>query len=730
MEKHKIIVPKGIRYIGDWKDFDLENYEGPYIINKTLTGCGFTEHCLTNDKDIVLISPRRFLLENKEEQHPGDVYYFRNDNEVSVDFELDIEKDDVKAIQEKAEETEDSKNKTLENLDRIKRNLGNTYLTFKHDNPDKPFKILVTYDSFKHVKNVLKDLKKEGSVSYFDTDKDSIVEAETEFDNFFCVVDEFQSIFIDARFKSEAEITLLKELDGCKRLCFVSATPMLDKYLEMLKEFKDLPYYELDWSAEDPGRVVKPKIEIKFTKSLNEEARMVVNSYKNGKYDVRIDPDTKEIIESREAVLFFNSVAGICQVIRTNKLHLEDCNIICADTSKNKEAVKKALNSVLKKEAEEKGLTPKYFTKNDKVIGKIPVKGEPHKMFTFCTRTVYLGADFYSTNARSFIFSDANIDCLSVDISMDLEQILGRQRLLINPWKDYAKVFIRTLSKKNTKTEGEFKKRLNTKIKKTENLLASYTEVDPSRRKDLAENYLTVAKMCHYRNDYVSVRVEKDWETKKIISMTPEFNELMMISDMRAFEVQQVDYKDRFTVFSAVNQSGIEGATIKSCELVEEFNHYGDTTSRLKMLVQISEDKSLTSSDIGAFLEMIPPKYKDYYLIVGPDIIRACGCFECEVKKRWRKEVEGDDYNEQVISRMGDMFRIGHKYSKSGIKESLKKLYQELDYKKTAKATDLEVIYVTKAIKLQEDGKWVNGFEILGKRYTLYIYEEKESDER
>ena len=82
MKKEKIIVPEGIRYIGDWKEFDLNNYEGPYIINKSLTGCGFTEHCLINDKDIILISPRRFLLENKEEQHQeNNVYYFRNDNE-------------------------------------------------------------------------------------------------------------------------------------------------------------------------------------------------------------------------------------------------------------------------------------------------------------------------------------------------------------------------------------------------------------------------------------------------------------------------------------------------------------------------------------------------------------------------------------------------------------------------------------------------------------------------
>lgn len=710
MKREKIIVPKGIRYIGDWKEFNLDNYEGPYIINKTLTGCGFTEHCLMNDKDIVLISPRRFLLENKEEQHFGDVYYFRNDNEVSVDFELEVDKDDLKAIKEKAEETPESKNKTLENLDRIKGSLRRAYLEFKRDNPDKPFKILVTYDSFKHVKDVLKNIPVGSDLSIKDLEEGV---SENAFENFFCVVDEFQSIFIDARFKSEAEITLLKELEGITRLCYVSATPMLDHYLEMLDEFKSLPYYELDWEIEDPGRVKKPMIEIKFTRSLNEEAKRVIDSYRNGKYDIRIDPDTKEIIESKEAVLFFNSVAGICQVIRTNRLHLEECNIICAGTSKNQDSIKKAFNAVLKKDADEKGILLKYFTKSDKVIGRIPTKGQQHKMFTFCTRTVYLGADFYSTNARSFIFSDANIDCLSVDISMDLEQILGRQRLITNPWKDYAKVFIRTISKKNIITKDKYYAKLNIKKKKTEQLLSSYNEVSFENKNTLAEKFLIDTKVSHYRNDYVSVRVVKDWETGEIKSMVPEFNSLMMISDMRAFEVQQVDYKDRFTVFSAVNQSGIEGATIKSCELVEEFNHYGDTTSKLKMLVRISEDETLTKQDIAAFLEMIPPKYGDYYRIVGPEIIKACGCFECEVKKRWRKETTGGEVNEQVVTRIYDLFKVGKRYTNKDIKNKLKSLYQELEYNKTAKAKDLELLFVMKPI-LTPDKQ--HGVEILGKR--------------
>jgi hypothetical protein len=80
MEKHKIIVPKEIRYVGEidpetqkrlW-DYELDLYDFPHILNKKLTGCGYTEYCLKNKQKLILISPRKFLLENKEEQHEGD----------------------------------------------------------------------------------------------------------------------------------------------------------------------------------------------------------------------------------------------------------------------------------------------------------------------------------------------------------------------------------------------------------------------------------------------------------------------------------------------------------------------------------------------------------------------------------------------------------------------------------------------------------------------------------
>jgi hypothetical protein len=59
---------------------------------------------------------------------------------------------------------------------------------------------------------------------------------------------------------------------------------MLDTYLEMLDEFKDLPYYEFDWETEEPGRIIKPWIDVRFTtNSLNSEAKKIIDNYLGGK---------------------------------------------------------------------------------------------------------------------------------------------------------------------------------------------------------------------------------------------------------------------------------------------------------------------------------------------------------------------------------------------------------------------------------------------------------------
>ena len=721
MEKHKIIVPKDIRYVGQedpetnervWLDYDLNLYDFPHILNKKLTGCGFTEYCIKNKQKLILISPRKFLLENKEDQHEGEVYYVKNELETSVDYELDLNQDDLKAIDERKKTTDASENITIENLDRLKRDLRNAMRLWEakygKDNPEHPFKILVTYDSFRHVKDALKHF-------YWD-EGNHLGNYNDRFDEFQVVVDEFQSIFIDSRFKSDTEIELLSNLKNVKKVCFVSATPMLDKYLERLDEFKNLPYYEFDWETEDPSRVKKPKLEIRFvTSSLNQAVNGVIQSYKDGRFDTRIDPKTGKFIESKEATLFLNSVAGICQAIRTNKLHLSECNVLCAQTTKNKEAIRRAFNDVLKKEAELKGeKTYDNIKKDVSVIGKIPTRGQQHKMFTFCTRTVYLGADFYSTNARTFIFSDSNIQCLAVDISMDLEQIIGRQRLAENPWKNTALMYVKTTNLNHKTTQEEFNELLDEKTKSTEKLLDTFKDAKEDNKWDLAKKYQRDAKVSHYRYDYVAVsRIENS--KGQVVRLQPTFNQLVLITEQRAFELQQSDYADRFSVFSSVQSESMDSIEDEVGRKVDEFNEIKRVNDKIRFLVEYSEKAEKKNFD--NLLELIPGKYKDYFQIVGLDIIKAYGCEEYKIKKAWTEKIMNQEVKEDVDIEIYGSFTIGKRYSNKHIKDILNELYQKLGYKKKAKTTDLEVYYAMKAVKFQDtEGKWIHGLEIIGKK--------------
>jgi hypothetical protein len=294
---------------------------------------------------------------------------------------------------------------------------------------------------------------------------------------------------------------------------------------------------------------------------------------------------------------------------------------------------------------------------------------------------------------------------------MDLEQILGRQRLKENPWKNCATMYVKVIDKKHILEKEVFDKRIEEKVKKSENLLSGYWEAKDSIKHDLAENYLTVAKLCHYKNNYVAVTEVRNWTTGQVVKLEPVFNNLMLVSEMRAFDVQQIDYKDRFTVFSAVDQEGIEGVTQKACEMAIEFNGVGDTSRKLKMLVELDTLEGVTKKDISSFLELIPPKFKEYYTIMGPDFIRANKYQEADIRREWIKLRANKTID--IASEIYKIFEVGKRYTKADIKETLKGLYSRLGYQKTAKASDLEEYFSLKKI-FTSDKK--NGFELLEKK--------------
>lgn len=664
----KIIkVPKGIRYISEWKEFELFNF--PHVLDKKLPGCGFTEWCITNNQDVILCSPRKILLQNKKDQHE-EVFLVVNEFEQIIDSGKDLES--RKPPKTKSQVFDEDAKKEYFKI------LTHDLLTYikGRKSQNKPVKILVTYDSFKLVYNIL----------HYDL----------TIQNYQVIVDEWQSIFVDAIFKSSTEMTFMNYLKKVEKVCYVSATPMIEDYLAKINDFKFLPYYEFDWEALEPGRTTKPKITLLNSISVFTSAKKIINSYKDGKFEKiwRKVGDKIEEVESKEAVIFVNSVNNIISIVKQAKLLPDEVNILCAKTEENKKKIKRKLG--------------KKFE-----IGKIPLRNEPRKMFTFCTRTVYLGADFYSTNARTFIISDANINTLAVDISLDLPQILGRQRLDENPWKNEATFCFRSILFKNKTTKEEFDRILNEKEEATEFLIKSFNDITSKKGKELvAEKYEAAIASENYKKDYVAV--DKKFNTATMeYDKIPVKNELVMIAEQRAFDIQQLDYADRFTVRTAVGNVSVQDKLSEEItDFLGQYEKQPGLFGKLKYLCEyVPKSKDFKDNILSHISEK---HFKEFYELLGPERCRALGYHVTRLKKELGIVAFDSDKLEKEIYKE---FVLGNRYSLIGAKTKLSDIYKACGYNKAPKATDLKNWFETKSAKVVlSDGSTVNGLKLLNKK--------------
>ena len=666
------VVPRGIRFISELgTDFRFYKFPVKCIINKQLPGCGFTEYCLRGPENVILCSPRKMLLKNKKDQHGREVYLVVNELEKELTVDKDLSKvDKSQAFIDTLKEMVHGKDTVYNRLmNEIKDYLGERrYL-------GKPAKILVTYDSYRIVKDILTSLG--------------------VFEGFYTVIDEFQTILHDSKFKSSTELDFLYHLQQSHSALFVSATPMLEEYLNMLDEFDGLPYINMDWGKEDSTRVLRPSLKVLTMKSVGTKLPEIIQSYKDGNFEraIRMVNGYPREIISDEAVFYVNSVNHITSIIKKCELKPEEVNILCSDTPDNLKKIQKKLGKKFK-------------------IGEVPLEGEKPKMFTFCTRTVYLGADFYSLCARSFIFSDSNIDSLAVDISEDLPQILGRQRLFANPWKNEAIFYYRSTCDYRKISQKEFDKEIERKKRATNNLLRSFESAPDDAKFDLAEKYQKDAKASNYKDDYIAVNEHQGG------TLIPVLNNLVLVNEIRAFRIQQIDYKDRFTVFSTIHNSLSSDDIINQrvSEFLEQYQKLGTFKAKLRYLCEFGFNDNVISIVLDQIGEH--DNIKSYYTALGPQKLRALGYDRYKIEKELGivtfsyELLESTVYNE---------FKVGDKLTLSGIKDRLGYLYSSINYTAVPKATDLEKFFEVRPIVIYEkkdngSRKQIKGYELLKKK--------------
>ena len=610
MNKKVIKVPSGrdIKYISEWLEYKIP--QGHCIVDKGVTGCGYTEYTLTNNLPVVLCSPRKLLLENKSEQHQSDLNILYLKNEIT----------DIKSIYE-------LKNKIRNHI-------------FLCDEENLPIKFLVTYDSSHYIIDILKEL---GLLS-----------------DFYFIIDEFQSIFLDAFFKSEVEFDFVEYLQECSNVLYLSATPMLDKYLEKVDTFKNLPFYEIDWS--DTGVVENIIIQRKFAASLGSECIKIIKQYLEGKFPSTFTSEGK-IVFSKEAVFYFNSISDIIRVINKTNLSPSQVNIICADDGNNRNKLSKIGHS----------------------IGKIPLKNETNKIFTFCTKTAYIGSDFYSDNASSYVFADPNIKSLALDISLDLPQIVGRQRNRENPFKNNIIIFYKTKRKDDKDlTEEEFKKTQEERKRLTRDLLNGFSILTPSQQSGYLQKLKSDIEVSKYENDFISISKRTN---------QPVYNSFIEISQERSWEVSQKDYQDKISVTKSL-ESLTNNISEYQSDLEKEVQDFLDTKfystgifrEKMKMYCEFM-DKYQGNKEVSdiIYFKIKDPKYRKYYNFYGTKGCKSKGYFEDKLKLGMIDTSKSDELSSVIYKK----FKIGDRIIPGEVKIILQDIYRDLGITSKAKATDL-----------------------------------------
>lgn len=393
--KLTINVPQGVEFIGNWVDANGRNeldrfMQGRVIINKQMTGCGITTYFLLCPYNVILVSPRLRLIQNKMEQ-------FNSEEELCFYFNRE----------------KNANGKQQKSVGQLEDELTLYYNDCRQRN--RPLKLLVTYDSFGKLADTLEN------------------DFQSDISKEFCIaIDESHCLIKDVKLKEYSNRSILsvfvQRLFNYENLVFVSATPIV-QYVEKIPEFRDnaVNYLVLNWSSAE---------EVQSRKYGCKSALSAFDTIYHT-YESQVDFNGRHYFDaihlgevsyySTEAVVFLNSVQEIRKILNKyiNKkglIRASDVTVICADNPENESLLKKT-NSLLS------------------VAKSIPKEGEIHTTWTFVTRTAFEGVDFYSECASTYVIANYHVESLSLDIASDIPQIVGRQRRKDNLFRNTIHIF-------------------------------------------------------------------------------------------------------------------------------------------------------------------------------------------------------------------------------------------------------------------------------------------------
>lgn len=627
MNMIQIDMPEKCRYMSDYDRLlkGILPIDRKFILNKTITGCGGTSMFINSSLPVVIISPRIQVLKEKHKQHP-DTFLFH----------IPLCNDRAEAIREKMQDLGVY----------LDCHLGN--LPFGQ--LSRPPRILVTLDSSDKVLSVLKS---RGMT-----------------DTFLFVVDEFQCLMGDATFKGSTDMNFLVYLDWeARRICYLSATPIPDIFLDNIPQFVGIPYYKLEW---DPEVIEEPTLkEVRMKSGESAEklcARLIQRYRENGYFERKVLQGN--VVYSREACIFLNEVRSIRNIIGQNNLKPDEVTILCSESKASE--------------------LPKGFVAG----GLCADRNNPvNKTFTFCTKASFEGVDFYSTNASTYIFINAGKEWQTLDIMLDIPQILGRQRLDMNPFRYDVTIYYKTMPERVTKEE--FERKQSEMERKSQMILDTYNNAPDNAREMFIELYRDKATDRRFVDDYIDL-IRENGHT------TIGFNYLVMVARWNRWHQRNYYYNNSCRLLTSIQDA------VRMCQKPEELKQFeswyynAPQKDRLAGYARFRKQYPQYDSLVlqNPFIKM---EFHHWYDTLGYEELSKLGFQETDMERAYNTVCA----QETIRDACRRTFKAGVSYSRQEVKGMLQKIYDSIGLTgKTAKAKELaQYLPVIERQRTNEKGK-------------------------
>ena len=480
----------------------------------------------------------------------------------------------------------------------------------------------------------------------------------------FLLVDEWHTLFNSYEFRYSAVTKLLDYASRFDRATYMSATPIEPKY--MLEQLRHLPTTEVVWPQQKEVKVLSAQTSHPDRYVM----RLCSEALKQNHINVHI---------------FVNSVKFIAKVINALELPPKDVKVVCSQSGTSKNT-------------------------NQKILGEnypIVQAGDSVKRINFYTSTCFEGCDIYDPNGRIYIVSDGNKASTLLDISTVFTQICGRIR--DSHYGDIITHIFSTTRYSQDVTLNEFISSSHRAFDEAKIYANEINSLSDSTR------IKTLEKIPYLNEQYIRVDdnrliVDGNLVNKDIVNFKICRHIYRHYANLSQ-ELQQSGYKIEHQVynFAAEKLETKPSSQIKFKDLFEEY-------AKLRKPDFVY---TLSNNDERcAIISKARPLVKQAYEVLGVDKVRELNYHTGNIQRELTKQMTSSTES-KVVRMLKEKIPHYKAMPKSKIKEELQRIYDELEIKQRAKATDITRWFDIKESFPKIDGKSVAHLTIIRDKFIV-----------